>query len=346
MRLFCSLFLLICTTIASAHFDRYGDDYRVHSPAPQAMEAAAAEFEVLRKTPAGFDFYVPHAKLARFKQLLPMAVRLPGEQTKALDLADYRTYESVGNELRQLAQDYPQLVKLETYGRTRSGHALYALKISDNVALDEDEPELMITSATHGDELITVEVLMALVKELLSSYGKNQRLSRMLSENELYILPMVNPEGYARRSRYAGGWTDPNRDYPWPEQAQRESIDCIDAQIKFFHAHNFKGSLDIHASGKMVMYPWAYTREAPAAEDERNFDYLVKSMAEQNGYAAGQISKVIYVAKGSSADYYYWKNKTTAIAVELTTSKAPPMAQVPRVIDEAREMVWRFIENF
>jgi len=339
------LFTLM-TSSAFAHLDAYGNDYSVRAPSTHTMQKLSKEFEVLRKTDKGYDFYVPTVRLARFKALAPQAQLIVEEQTKAADLEEYRTYTSMGVELRDLAQQYPALVRLETYGTTRSGHTLYALKVSDNVAVKEDEPELMITAATHGDELITVEVTMTLLKEMLAGYGTNARYTRMIDEHELFILPMVNPEGYNRRSRYAGGWTDPNRDYPWPENANRESIDCIDSLRQFFHAHNFKGSLDIHASGKMVMYPWAYTRQAPPAEDARNFDYLVKSMAEQNNYAAGQISKVIYVAQGSSADYYYWKNKTVAIAVELGTSKAPAYSRIPSVVDEAREMVWRFVENF
>jgi len=184
------------------------------------------------------------------------------------------------------------------------------------------------------------------VKELLAGQGRNTRLSRMVTDHELWVLPMVNPQGYSRRTRYAGGFTDPNRDYPYPDDPNVQSVDCIDLLRKFFHAHDFKGSLDVHAYGKMVMYPWAYTERAPESADVLDFDHLVNSMAEQNGYAAGQISQVIYVAKGSSADYYYWKNRTKAIAVELGTSKVPPISRVPAVVDEAREMVWRFIENF
>mgnify|MGYP000906237225 CR=1 FL=1 len=338
--------LLFSALTAFAHVDPNGHDYAVSAPSASQMERLAAEFEVLRKTAGGFEFYVPHAKLARFRALAPRSSKLPVSAAKASDLAQYRNYESVSAELQELANQYPRLAKLETYGTTRSGHVLYALKISDNVTVDENEPELMLTSATHGDELVTVEVMMQLVRELLAGHGRDTRLSRLINERELWVLPMVNPQGYSRRTRYANGFTDPNRDYPYPDKPDVESVDCIDLLRKFFHAHDFKGSLDVHASGRMVMYPWAYTERAPEAADVVDFEHLVNSMAEQNGYAAGQISKVIYVAKGSSADYYYWKNRTKAIAVELTTSKVPPIARVPAVVDEAREMVWRFIENF
>lgn len=338
-----SILLLLTSPLARASSD--GSEFKIISPSRELMDQVASEFEVLRKVEDGFEVFISTPKINRFKSLVPQAKLIESNELKSFDLNSYRTYESVSAELKSLAVKYPTLAKLEVYGTTKSGHTLYALKVSDNVKINENEPELMITSATHGDELISVEVTMELLNELLSSYGKDPRLTKMIADHEIFFLPMVNAQGYSGRSRYAG-WTDPNRDYPFPEIANRQSVDCIDSLIKFFHAHDFRGSLDIHASGKMVMYPWAYTKAAPETNDERNFDYLVKSMAELNNYKAGQISKVIYVAKGSSADYYYWKNKTTAIAVELTTTKVPAYSKVPEVVDEAREMIWRFIENF
>lgn len=341
-----SILAVLLALSFTAHASREGDEYRLTSPSEAQLRVIAREFSVVRREGRDFDFFVPAPLLPRFKTLAPSALRIPSEDAKALDSADYRTYESVGAELKALEQQYPELVKLEVYGKTKSGHNLYALKVSDNVAQNEDEPELMLTSATHGDELISVEVNMNLLRELLEGHGKDARLTKMVDEHELYYIPMVNPEGFSQRTRSANGWIDPNRDYPYPKNPTRESVDCIAGIIAFFNAHDFKGSLDIHASGKMVMYPWAYTYDAlPSAEDQQ-FRYLVNSMAEQNHYAAGQISKVIYIAEGSSADYYYWKKKTTAIAVELTTSKVPPVGRIPAVVAEAREMIWRFIEHF
>jgi hypothetical protein len=82
------------------------------------------------------------------------------------------------------------------------------------------------------------------------------------------------------------------------------------------------------------------------SNDRMTFDTLADKLAEGNGYAHGPIATTIYVAKGSSADYYYWKHKTTAFAVELTTNKAPAVSQIPNVVNEAREMTWGFLEHF
>lgn len=341
-------FLLTLIFLSAASFAHNNNDlntFHLISPDTKTIDAVANEFEVVKKLANGFEIYVPQSRVKRFLELAPQATVISTNKSKSADLSGYRDLKKVEEELQKLALQFPALAKLETYGTTANGFKLYALKVSDNVQLDEDEPELMITSATHGDEIITVEVEMELLTLLLQNYDKDARLTKMVNEKEIYFIPVVNPHGYSRRDRYANN-VDPNRDYPYPGDENKQSVDCIDAIRKFFHSHNIKGSIDLHASGELIMYPWAYTKSSPPKEDEDVFQYLTNSMAEINKYEAGQISKIIYVAKGSSADYYYWKNKTLALGIELTTTKAPPFAAVPKVIEESKEMIWRFIEHF
>ena len=339
--------LILFSLSAFAHNNSSLQTYLLIAPEIKVIDAVSEEFEVVRKIANGFEIYVPISKKARFMELAPQAKFISNDEFKNPGTFEgYRDYKKVEEELKQIAAKFPDIAKLETYGTTEDGHTLYVLKVSDNVQIDEDEPELMITSATHGDEIITVEVEMELIKSLLQNYEKDARLSKMLKEKEIFFIPMVNPQGYSQRDRYANNNTDPNRDYPYPGDENKKSVDCIDALRAWFHSRDIKGSIDLHAYGKLIMFPWAYTKSSPPRDDEINFQYLTNSMAEINKYKAGQISKIIYVAKGSSADYYYWKNKTLALGIELSSSKAPPYGAVPRIVEESREMIWRFIEHF
>ena len=69
-------------------------------------------------------------------------------------------------------------------------------------------------------------------------------------------------------------------------------------------------------------------------------------MAEENRYRYGPISRVIYIARGSSADFYYGHNNGLALGIELTTSKFPRASRIPRVVKEASEMTWNYLEYF
>lgn len=312
------------------------------------MRQVAREFEVIRREGSRYVVLVPAAKKAAFLKLAPQAELLPDtESLETGSLEGYRDFAGVEATLKKIAADFPEIARLETYGQSTEGRPLHLLKISDNVSADEaDEPRLLIDAATHGDEIITTEVVLRLLEELVHGYGSDTRLTNIVNQNAIYVAPVVNPDGFVQRDRYADG-VDPNRQYPYPKKPDRHPIGIIQSLMDLFARHHFKGSITFHASGELVMYPWGYTHDPISNETDRSdFAAMADRMAEENHYTAGPIADVIYVAEGSSADYYYWKHQTKAMAVELTSSKAPASRQIPAVVDDAREMTWRFMEHF
>ncbi len=312
---------------------------------PLKMNKIASLFEVVAKRAHGFEVYVQEEDVQTFLELAPKAKLLQDNihvERDEKSLNQYRKYADVEADLKTLATNYSSLATLETYGVTKGGRNLYALKISTG---GENKPKVMVTAATHGDELITTEVLFALTNELLGGYGKDQRLSKILNGRDIYIVPVVSPDSFEARERYVQR-KDPNRSYPWPDKPNNPTVDVIQSMMDYTNKMKFTGSLDLHAYGKLVMYPWAYTRKAPAAADVVIFKDLVESMAKDNQYEAGQISTTIYVAEGSSADYFYWKSGTRAIAAELGREKIPSYSKIPSIVNESREMVWTFLESF
>ena len=314
------------------------------------IQTIAELFEIKDRQQDKLIVYVLQEQAKNFKRLAPEARLLNSDinfEIRTKQLNGYHNLQQVKDLYYQLASQHSAIAKIEKYGSSRQGKQLFALKVSDNVLADENEPKVLFTSATHGDELITVEVQLRLVRELIKGVESDPRLRKMIEGRALYFIPVVNPDGFVRRSRYASNRVDPNRDYPWPDRPNRISrVKSIGHLIEYFQKNQFKGSMDIHASGKMVMFPWGFTRKPINSADYQKMDQLTKNMAKENRYRQGPISKVIYVAKGSSADYYYWKNSTMALAVELTTSKVPSASKIPQVVAEAREMVWKFIESF
>jgi len=318
------------------------------------MDAIAKKFEIVSRNGNQFEIYVLEPSIEEFKALAPTAslntLDTDGDLQRSLfslqGLSDgYRDFTAVNNTLIDLAKKYPQIVKLETIGTSTNGLTQYGLKISDNVNENEDEPELLMTAATHGDEIITTEVLLRFIEEMVEGYAQNPRLATLINNHELYFVPVVNPDGFTTRRRYSGN-IDPNRDYPWPGHENKQSVKCIANMINLFNQHKFAGSIDFHAFGKLVMYPWAYTESSPPKNDELVFDNLGREMSAANSYTYGQISKVIYVAEGSSADFYYWKFHTMAYGVEMASSKAPSVEQIPSILNQVREMTYKFIEHF
>ena len=312
---------------------------------PLKMDKIARQFEVVKKLSKGFEVYVLDDQVEAFLKLAPKAILL--EKNVHSDFFDkaivgYRDFAKVESDLKAIIANYPKLTSLETYGLTKGGRSMYSLKVSTG---GENKPKLMITAATHGDELITTEVLMSLTNELLAGYGVDSRLTKIIDSRDIYIIPVVSPDSFEARERYVQR-QDPNRSYPWPDNINNKTVDVIQGMMDYTNKMKFTGSLDLHAYGRLVMYPWAYTKKVPAAADESGFKDLVQSMAKDNQYTSGQISKTIYVAEGSSADYFYWKSGTRAIAAELGREKIPHYSKIPAIVKESREMIWTFLEYF
>lgn len=111
------------------------------------------------------------------------------------DDAGYHTYDEMVLELDQAVLDHPLIVQKFSIGQSYEGRELWAAKISDNVAADEGEPEVMFDALQHAREHITVEQALAILAWLTDGYGTDPRVTRMVDGREIYIVFMVNPDG-------------------------------------------------------------------------------------------------------------------------------------------------------
>jgi hypothetical protein len=322
--------------------------YLVPTEDVQSMPQIAEQFEVKDRTADGFEVIIPVPERENFLRLSPHARLLEADlEAKFRGMTDenragFHTFASVKTHLEKIVSDYPEIASLSNYGKSMEGRELFSLRLFTKTGPTK-KPQLVITSATHGDELITVEVVFGILDALVSQYGRDARITKIVDEHELYFLPVINPDGYIRQQRYANG-VDPNREYPWPEKPDRNPNPAIKAVMSFFQSHDIKASIDYHSTGGMIMYPWAYTYDSVPADDKSAFHELTKKMAAHNGYQYGSISKVIYVAKGSSADYYYWKFGTKALGIEIKSDGSSSL--IPSMVKENLESTLRFIESF
>ncbi len=342
---------------ASTAFSQTFSLYTLESKDHIELDRIQNGYEIVGRDGSTYQIYVPIEKAQIFQKENPRA-RLksrdvdaewkPTFNTQPQFVAGYHDWQAIQDYLSNAVATYPELASKAVYGQSSGKRELSYLKLTSpkSKANGQAKRKLFLDAATHGDELISTEVLLSLVSELLEGYGSDQRLTAMLDQTEIFVSFVVNPDGFVNQNRYEG-WTDPNRSYPWPGDPDKVATPSIQALMKLFEAQRFDGSITFHAYGKLLMFPWAYTYTAiPNKSDYEMFNALTDQLAEENNYRHGTIADTIYVAKGSSVDYYYWKFGTKALAVELSTSKVPPASRIPSVVDEAREMVWSFIENF
>jgi carboxypeptidase T len=89
----------------------------------------------------------------------------------------------------------PNLIARTTIGTSSEGRELWAVKISDDVGVDEGEPEVLFTAGQHAREHLTVEMALYLIDELTGKYATDPRIKGIVDSREIWIIPNVNPDG-------------------------------------------------------------------------------------------------------------------------------------------------------
>ncbi|MFJ3510180.1 M14 family metallopeptidase [Streptomyces luteogriseus] len=107
----------------------------------------------------------------------------------------YHNYAEMTSEINSIVSANPSIASRRVIGTSYQGRNIVAVKISDNVAADESEPEVLFTHHQHAREHLTVEMALYLLRELTSGYGSDSRVTGMVNNREIWIVPDVNPDG-------------------------------------------------------------------------------------------------------------------------------------------------------
>lgn len=110
----------------------------------------------------------------------------------------YHTYQEVFDSLTDLRDSHPQILYLDTLGfSTRDNIPMLRLKISDNPQIDEDEPAVFFDAGVHADEVLSVEVVMRFLRDIVAKYDSaDPTVVNYIQQMEIFVIPFVNPEGH------------------------------------------------------------------------------------------------------------------------------------------------------
>jgi carboxypeptidase T len=111
----------------------------------------------------------------------------------------YHSYCEMVTMIRQYAATYPSIMRRFTIGKTYQGRDIWAAKISDNVGVDENEPEVLFDGLHHAREHLTVEMTLYVMQLLTQNYGHTttlgNRVTELVDNREIWIVFSVNPDG-------------------------------------------------------------------------------------------------------------------------------------------------------
>ncbi|APE23623.1 MULTISPECIES: M14 family metallopeptidase [Streptomyces] len=211
--------------------------------------------------------------------------------------AKYHNFAEMNAEIDQRLAAYPSIMSKRVIGKTYQGRDIVAIKISDNVATDENEPEVLFTHHQHAREHLTVEMALYLLRELGAGYGTDTRITNAVNGREIWIVPDLNPDGgeYDIASGSYRSWrknrqpnsgssyigTDLNRnwDYKWgccggssgskssetyrgtaPESAPEVKVvaDFVRSRV-VGGKQQITAAIDFHTYSELVLWPFGWT---------------------------------------------------------------------------------------
>jgi len=215
----------------------------------------------------------------------------------------YHSYAEMVKVLMDTQAAHPDIVSITSIGKSYKGRTIYAVKVSDNVGTDENEPEVLFDSLHHAREHLSLEQSLALLRWLTDGYGTDARITKIVDSREIWIIPSVNPDGaeYDLGGNPYRQWrknfqpnagtkargTDLNRNYGYrwgccggssgspslPTYRGKAPFSAPETQVmrdfmlsrRVDGQQQIKVAITFHTAGEQVLWPYGYTKtDVPA----------------------------------------------------------------------------------
>ncbi|MBU1651707.1 T9SS type A sorting domain-containing protein [bacterium] len=289
------------------------------------------------------------------------------------EMGGHRTYSEMRADMEQFHVLYPDITsEVFSIGESIEGRQIWGMKVSDNPAVNEDEPEVLFNGLTHAREPIGMTICMALIDSLCSNYGIDPDITYLVDNREIYFVPCVNPDGYVyneqtspsgggmwrknRRNNGSNYGVDLNRNFGFNwgynnigssgstgSETYRGTAPFSEPETEalrqFCNDHIFSIAQNFHSYSDLMLYswsipdpPWGYT------PDNAAFQNLCSTMYQWNNYTYGTCWEILYQVNGDANDWMYGeqieKPKTMAWVFEVGSSFWPSVSSIPGLVAE------------
>lgn len=338
---------------------KFSQEVRVIDPSRLYLHALSRHPEIIidHVNSLGYEVYGPSGLQAWLKKY-----RIPfvnGNKVSASFAEEYPSPEAIVEQMVQIQRKFPQLVQLIEIGRSVQGRPLMVARMTAPDAIKTQrrkKPEFKYIANMHGDEIAGRELMIRFMRDLAQGYGSDPRITKLLEQTDIYIMPSMNPDGAAARSRFNANGADLNRSFPdftTPDNrndwGNREPE--VQAVMKFQAQHQFLLSANFHGGAEVVNYPWD-TKAEPFPLDQfivklsldysRKVPYMWNSREFKNGIVNGH---AWYEVNGGMQDWSYYWHKDIQVTVELTNSKWPRYDQIDSYYQENRSAILSYAES-
>ncbi|NOR16059.1 MAG: peptidase [Candidatus Aminicenantes bacterium] len=112
------------------------------------------------------------------------------------DFKHYHTYKEMIWWFKKWAQDYPDLIDLYVAAKSFGGKPIYQLTVTNKkTGKATDKPAMFIDGNRHSGEVTAAESAFWMLHHMLTQYGTDPEITRLLDNFTFYFRPKNNPDG-------------------------------------------------------------------------------------------------------------------------------------------------------
>ncbi|XP_033747517.1 carboxypeptidase D-like isoform X2 [Pecten maximus] len=308
--------------------------------------------------------------------LMSVSKALPTQDVK--HTFKYINHDELLTFLRNQVANYPHLAQLHKVGESVENRDIVALQITKNVNNDDGiepgKPMFKYVGNMHGNEVIGRQILINLIEHLLGNYGTDERVTKLVNETNIYIMPTMNPDGFFRAKeghcsgivgRQNSRHVDLNRNFPDQFSDSQPHIQSeTQTLMDWINENKFVLSANLHGGSVVASYPYddspihRETGYYSASPDNEIFKRLAKTYASnhktmhsggvcngdhfQDGITNGAYW---YDVPGGMQDYNYLHSNCFEITIELSCCKYPYATELEKEWGNNKESLLAYIEE-
>ncbi|MDX1420000.1 MAG: M14 family zinc carboxypeptidase [Rubricoccaceae bacterium] len=259
--------------------------------------------------------------------------------------------------LDDMRAQYPDLISARlSLGQSHEGRDIWMVEVSDNPGVDEDEPEVLITSLHHAREPAGLTTVLYTLWYLLENYDSDAQIRYLVNNRRLFVVPILNPDGYVynettdpngggfwRKNRRVNGGgsrgVDLNRNYgylwgydnigssgsPFSDTyrgpAPFSEPELVALRDFLEGGRSVRAAFNYHTYGDLLLFPWGYRVEY--TPDHNLFVAASQRLTAANGYTYGIGPEILYPVNGDSDDWMYGEQTTKPKIFSFTPEVGP-----------------------
>jgi len=274
--------------------------------------------------------------MLRYMGYNPVPVREPEP------VVAYPTLSEIYESIDSVVAEHPDICKKLTIGTSVKDRDIKCVVVSDNVNTEEIEPEMRVQGAIHGDEWTAATTTLVFLKTLTDNYSSDSACKYLVDNAEIWVIPVLNPDGYVADQRTNANDVDLNRNcsYEGPGQGggstafsepETKALRDLTMQdwpdIKNF-INPFVAGLSLHGGEKCINTVWNYTK-SPLPQDSglihtQALDYAADSKIDSyfNGkFWVAYPGASWYETHGDVNDWSYGECGTVDHTIEVHDTK-------------------------